>query len=77
MSYVIETRPGGSAILLDITARELRESRAKWGPEGFTFEPVTGSRAHRWVRAGYLHSTDLWVDHTGRIRKAQAMEPDQ
>lgn len=68
--YVIETRPGGYAILNDIGKRELRESRAKWEPEGYEFQEVSGSRAHRWVKAGGLHSTDLYVRDDGRIGKA-------
>lgn len=74
--YVIESRPGGYAILNDISARELRESRAKWEPEGYNFTPVSGQRAHRWVRSGALHSTDLWLDDTGRMRKAQVAPDD-
>lgn len=68
--YVIECRPGGYAILQDISARELRESRAKYEPEGWEFREVSATRAHRWVKAGELHGTDLWVDDRGRIRRA-------
>jgi len=72
MPYVIETRPGGSQILQDVSARELRESRAKWEPEGFSFRPVDAATAHRWVKAGGLHGTDLYIRHDGRIGKAGA-----
>ncbi len=67
--YVIERRPGGYAILHDISAKEFRESKAKWEGEGFTFEHVSAPRAHQWVKRGDIHSTDLWLDN-GRIRKA-------
>lgn len=67
--YVIERRPGGYAILHDISARELRESRQKWESDGFTFEPISATRAHQWVRRGDIHSTDLWLDGR-RIRRA-------
>lgn len=68
--YVIETRPAGDQMLLDISAKELRESIAKWEPEGFGFLRVDGAYAHRWVKRGYTHATDLYIDHDGRVRKA-------
>lgn len=67
--YVIECRRGGYAILHDIRPAELKELRAA-APEGWEYKAVSGVRAHRWVKAGEAHSTDLWVDHAGRIRKA-------
>jgi len=67
--YVIETAPSGAQTLTDITARELRESRAKWEPEGWTFREVHFTQAHAWVKKGNIHSTDLWLDQ-GRVRRA-------
>ena len=31
---------------------------------------VTAQTAHRWVRDGGIHSTGLWIDWDGRIRKS-------
>lgn len=69
MTYVLEDN-GHRVMLHDMTKRELRESRAKWEPEGYTFTEVHATRAHRWVKSGGIHSTDLWTDHNGRIRRA-------
>lgn len=33
---------------------------------------VTAAAAHRWVKAGGLHATGLWVDDAGRVRYARA-----
>jgi len=69
--YVIETAPGhGAATLLDISAKELRETRAKWSADGWTYREVSAPYAHKWVKDGAIHSTDLWVDDRGRIRRA-------
>lgn len=68
--YVIECRPGGYAILHDMGAREMHAAKAQMEPEGWEYREVSAVRAHRWVKAGSLHSTDLWVDSSGRIRRA-------
>lgn len=33
---------------------------------------VSAQYAHRWVKRGELHSTPLYVDDTGRVRRASA-----
>jgi len=31
---------------------------------------VTWQAAHKWVRAGLVHHTPLWIDDAGRVRRA-------
>lgn len=57
-------------MLHDMSAKELRESIAANAADGYTFERTSAQRAHKWVKSGQIHSTDLWTDHNGRIRKA-------
>lgn len=34
------------------------------------FEGIDASRAHKWVRDGWIHETALYIDTDGRIRRA-------
>jgi len=74
VTYVVETAPSGAETLHDLSARELRVTRTKWEPEGWRFQVVTAGYAHRWVKNGRHHATDLWVDYRGRIRKSASGE---
>jgi hypothetical protein len=69
--YVLKTvrRPAYSTQhLFELSPRELAR-QVEAAPEGVTFEKISGREAHRYVREGGVHSTDLFVDR-GRVRRA-------
>jgi hypothetical protein len=62
MPYALHTQ-GQRVALVEATRVEIRTDP--------TLRRVDGPTAHRWVKAGRLHETGLWVDDTGRIRYAK------
>jgi len=59
---------GKTEHLYRMTIKEL----SKIGPSGGTYFPVSARRAHNYIKQGVPHSTPLWLDDDGRIRKAEA-----
>lgn len=57
--------------LIEVTAKELRDDAAMYGPRLERLVPVDYRRAHQWVREGGHHGTGLWTDIDGRIRYAE------
>jgi len=47
--------------LHEMTLRQIRETGARI---------VSTKQAHEWVRKGEVHNTALWIDDSGRIRRA-------
>ena len=68
--YVIQNAPGcwPSGTLHEMDKKCLR--LAKLAYPGHAFEVVSGKNAHKWVRAGFIHTTPLYVEN-GRIRYAR------
>lgn len=54
--------------LFEMTQADFDHSRAHNGEDYQRI--VHHTKAHEWVKAGNPHSTSLWVDDTGRIRRA-------
>lgn len=75
--YVITHRQRGRQTYSML--REFQSSRELWqitSGEGKTFERVTAATAHKWVLAGGLHDTSLYIgeDSSGRRRVLRAQE---
>lgn len=75
MVYVIRhTAPSNFQILAEMTAHDARLAIAGKHDQachGVWFERCTKERAHDWVRRGDIHSTLLYLDMDGRIRRAR------
>lgn len=69
MAYYIERRKFGYECLHDMSKADVRKYME--GADEFDeLTPVSGVRAHRWVKAMRHHSTDLYIRDDGRIGKA-------
>ena len=66
--YVIESRHGYTT-LHEMTKRELAENQKHYADR--TWYAVSAAEAHRFVIRNGVHTTGLWLDDLGRIRKAQ------
>lgn len=62
-----------SATLMEMTRKEFAEAQA--GEGGYftptLFSHVSAQTAHKWVKEGGHHSTPLYTDDRGRIRRAR------
>jgi hypothetical protein len=61
MFYVSNNR-----MLVEMTRKQAEKATAK----GDTLDQITWDRAHAWVKSGRTHSTALWVNQDGQIRRA-------
>lgn len=67
--YVMRSN-NGFYTLTEMTERELR--RAEFSKQDSVgYEICTASEAHAWVKKDGHHETALYVDDTGRVRKAK------
>lgn len=57
-------------VLVEMTAKELRDIEKLQGPRLPRYRRVDGHYAHKWVRDGYQHETALYIDHDNRVRYA-------
>jgi len=77
MTYVVRTRTRrlsdgsyySTDYLMEMTRAEARHAEATT-EEGVEFNIVSAAMAHRYVKRGMTHMTPLWVDDTGRVRRA-------
>ena len=58
-----------SGMLTEMTKRQLARAKREY-PERL-YLVVSGAEAHKWVRAGHIHSTPLYIDADKRIRYAR------
>jgi hypothetical protein len=67
-----------SATLMEMTRKEYEEARA--GEGGYftptLFSHISAQRAHAWVKEGGHHSTNLYINEDGRIRRARCPEKE-
>ena len=59
----------GPVMLHELTKRQLHWYKREY--PNSTFIVVSGTEAHKWVRAGRVHSTPLYIDADKRIRYAR------
>jgi hypothetical protein len=59
----------GNQMLTEMTWPQYRRAE-RAANENCWYCEVPAQAAHKWVRDGGLHDTPLWVDDTGRIRRA-------
>lgn len=60
--------------LYEMTKHDLAYRQQEPGSVAYSVEwrKVSTAEAHRYVKSGGVHSTALWVDDNGRVRKATA-----
>jgi hypothetical protein len=65
--YVMQIRDGGSAHLHEMTEAAFKKLPLT---QGERWERVPGHMAHAYIRRGGVHSTSLWIDDQGKVRRA-------
>lgn len=77
MAYVLEIIPYKDIAghqhydgrLHEYTKAELKALRANPSTTS-RYETISAARAHRYVREDIIHTTPLWIDDLGRIRRS-------